>query len=701
MNKWKKSRVAVFILATLIALSLAVTVYINRLSYTTKSSVLAFMNELSDHDLQNIQSELHSSWDEISAIYSRTQSSQSDTIQKVCNRLNIEQTTNTFDLVYLVDSHGNTYSGTNVVKNSGNESYIQPLLSGEKKFVMRYDSKDFLEATRENLVYGIRCDPFCVDDIEFIGIVGFAKITTIEDRLKIDSFNGRGYTGIVDADGNYVVNRNRGAGIGKIDNYYKKLQEEAGLSKKEMRSIESCLDHRKSFIKHFDHMEGGAQVVSFVPIPESPWSIVLTVPEKVFNEQTQQFVTMTGIMLAAVVIVLLLMMLIIIRASAVSATAKAEAKARGDFLSNMSHEIRTPLNGIIGLNHLMQHYINSPDKLQEYLGKSGSTAKYLLSLVNDILDMSKLQAGKVDLILKPFSLHHLLSMIKSVIGIRAEEKDISFQIETDIQNPNIIGDEIRIEQILINILGNAVKYTPKGGRVALRVFQSPAETGRVTTTFEIEDNGCGMSDEFQKKLFDPFSQERGNISTGMQGTGLGMSISSLLTKQMGGTLSVRSKLNEGSCFTFKLTADITDIVLETAVVKGTELVKQKKNKELKILVAEDNELNAEILVELLKDTGFDVLHAADGGEVVEMFRDSDFYEFDVILMDVQMPVRNGYEATKIIRDMDRPDAKTVTIYACTANTFKEDQDKALDCGMDGFISKPIDVKNLMQLLDQS
>ena len=699
MKNWRKGRIAAVILATLVVLSASVLAYINRLSFATESSVLAFMQELSEHDLQNIQSELNSSWNEISAIYSRTEAGRCGTMQELCSRLNLEQTTNTFDLIYLVDSGGNIYSGANIVLDGNDKAYIRPLLSGEQKFVMRYDESDILEATRESLVYGIQCTPFWVDEVEFIGIVGFAKINLIEERLKIDSFDGQGYTAIIDGDGNYVVNQNRSTGIGKIDNYYEKLRKSTGLSDEELKALSARVNQRETFVKHFVNRADGARVASFIPIPDTQWSIVLTVPERIFNEQTQQFVTLTAIMLAVVVVTLCLMMLVIIRASAASATARAEARARGDFLSSMSHEIRTPLNGIIGLNNLMQQNLDDPDRLRDYLGKSDSTAKYLLSLVNDILDMSKLQAGKVDLLPRPFSIRHLLSMVESIIRSRTEEKGICFQVEADLQEPNIIGDEVRIEQILINILGNAVKFTPKGGRISLRVSQVEEDAGRVTTTFEVEDTGCGISDEFQKKIFDPFSQDRRVSSRGMQGTGLGMSISALLAKQMGGTLSVKSRLDEGSCFTFTLNAEQSEALLTADVAVDAEPAKAGSSRKLNILVAEDNELNAEILIELLESAGFDVSRAADGGQVVELFAASAVHGFDVILMDVQMPVRNGYEAAKLIRSLDRPDAKTVTIYACTANTFKEDQEKADESGMDGFIAKPIDVKHLMQMLD--
>lgn len=697
MKKANKSRTVLLVLATLVALSLAACVYVNQLTQTTDASVVASMQELSRHDMQNIQSELESSWDYLSAVYTRTQLNQSDTIQEVCSRLNLEQISNIFNTIYLVDSNGNTYSSANVVKNERTEEYVLPLLSGQEKFVIRYDKLDVLETISESLVYGVRCEPFEVGDIRFIGIIGFSKISLMADRLKIDSFDGRGYTGIIDIDGNFVVNRDHSAGIGKTDNYFDQLRERAGLSEKEISDIIARIGREEEFLLHFNYIGRGEQVVSFIPMPGTTWSIVLTVPQEVFREQTRQFVLMTVIMLVVVVIVLCLMMFLIIRISLASATAKAEAKSRGEFLSSMSHEIRTPLNGIIGLNHLMQQNTQDPEKLADYLRKSDSTAKYLLSLVNDILDMSKLQSHKMVLVPKPFSVHELISTTETLMRGRMEDKGIDFRVETDIICSNLVGDDMRIEQILVNILGNAVKFTPEGGRVTMRVFQS-ADGDKISTTYQVEDTGCGISEEFQRRIFDSFSQEHDGIGQGRQGTGLGMSISSLLAKQMGGTLSVTSSLGEGSCFTFSVKTEIAREEADKASVEDNIHKNCGSGKRLHILVAEDNALNAEILMEILDASGFTTVLAADGGEVVELFKKSEPYEFDIILMDVQMPVRDGFEATKLIRRLNRPDAKTVVIYACTANTFREDQDKAQEVGMNGFIAKPIDVNKLMQKL---
>lgn len=697
MKRRSKNWMIIFMIATLVFLSLAVSIYVKQLTQTTDTSVVASMQELSRHDMQNIQSELESSWDSLSAVYTRVQVNKCDNIQEVCRRLNLEQSSNIFNTIYLVDSNGNTYSSANVVKNERTQSYVLPLLSSQEKFVIRYDALNVLEAISESLVYGVQCKPFKVDGIQFIGIIGFSKISLMAERLKIDSFDGRGYTGIIDIDGNFVVNRNRSAGIGKIDNYFEQLQERAGLSEKEISDIIARIGRKEAFLQRFNYIDQGVQVVSFIPMPGTTWSIVLTVPQEVFNEQTQQFVFMTVIMLVVVVIVLCLMMLLIIRISLTSATAKAEAKSRGEFLSSMSHEIRTPLNGIIGLNHLMQQNMQDTEKLAKYLKKSDLTAKYLLSLVNDILDMSKLQSNKMLLVLKPFSVNELISTTESLMRNRMEDKGINFQVETNIICSELIGDDVRIEQILVNILGNAVKFTPEGGRITLRVFQS-AEGNDILTTYQVEDTGCGISKEFQQKIFDPFSQEHSGNAKSRQGTGLGMSISSLLAKEMGGTLAVTSQLGEGSCFTFSVAMEIAQKELDKVTVEDNILQDCNSRKRLHILVAEDNELNAEILIEILNAAGFTTVRAADGGEVVELFEKSALYEFDVILMDVQMPIRNGFEATKLIRKLNRPDVKTVIIYACTAHTFREDQDKAQEVGMNGFIAKPIDVNKLMKML---
>ena len=384
-----------------------------------------------------------------------------------------------------------------------------------------------------------------------------------------------------------------------------------------------------------------------------------------------------------------------------SIRAQANAKAKGDFLSAMSHEIRTPLNGLISLNYLMERNVDDRDKISNYLKQSSMVARYLLSLVNNILDMSKLQESKIELEHEPVNLNLLLEAVESIEKGAMEEKGLQFTVEANIPYPHIMGDKVRIQQILVNVADNARKYTDTGGKVAIQVEQEKTPEENIRTTIRITDNGHGMSEEFQKKIFDPFTQERITVSQGNQGTGLGMAICALLAERMNGSLKVKSRMGEGSCFTFTFVANPAADIEEKAheeKAKGQDAAALPDK--MSIMVAEDNELNGQILAELLTEEGYQVTRAENGRRAVDLFAASAIGKYDVILMDILMPEMNGFEASEAIRAMDRPDAETVRIIACTANSFKEDQDRAMESGMDDFVTKPIDVQELIRKLDR-
>ncbi|MCH5272780.1 MAG: response regulator [Lachnospiraceae bacterium] len=406
--------------------------------------------------------------------------------------------------------------------------------------------------------------------------------------------------------------------------------------------------------------------------------------------------TLIGFGIAVVLICVLLYINMHIRIRSIKD--RADAKAKGEFLSTMSHEIRTPLNGLIGLNYLMSQSLDDRDKISNYLQQSSSVAQYLLSLVNNVLDMSRLQESKMELEQKPLDLNLLLATVESIEKSSMEEKGIDFRMDAELFCPGILGDEVRIQQVLVNMIDNARKYTPKGGSVIVKVRQTEASQGGILTKAEILDTGRGMSDEFQKKIFDPFTQERNTVSKGNQGTGLGMAICSLLAERMGGSLEVESKLGEGSLFTFTFVAKPAAVQAEAAESEKIADAGITYNKP-HILIAEDNELNGQILMELLEGEGFETLHAENGKKAVEAFEASAPGEYGVVLMDLMMPEMDGFEATKAIRALNRPDAGTVKIFACTANSFKEDRDKALESGMDDFITKPINIKELLKKLE--
>ena len=374
----------------------------------------------------------------------------------------------------------------------------------------------------------------------------------------------------------------------------------------------------------------------------------------------------------------------------------------------MSHEMRTPLNGIVGLNYLMMTSIDDPHKktqVKEWLTKSHSTAKYLLSLINDVLDISKLRSGSVEVVKEPLLVGAVVDAIHSMQCDNIANRGIEYLTDVRIDVPCILGDEVRIKQVLMNIVSNAAKFTPAGGYIKLSVRQEKTDEKHVTTTFVCEDTGCGMSEEFLPKIFDAFTQDRNSSNNSTKGTGLGMAISKMLVNAMGGEIYAKSEQGKGSVFTVEITAEISDIPdymkfsVDEEAERLAEEIAAPQEKPLKILVAEDNELNAEILVEVLESAGFETAWAEDGKRAAELFGQSEIGEFGLVLMDMRMPVMDGCEAARAIRALDRPDAKSVLIYACTANTFNEDRIKAFDSGMNDFLTKPIDIKVLLQKME--
>ena len=373
--------------------------------------------------------------------------------------------------------------------------------------------------------------------------------------------------------------------------------------------------------------------------------------------------------------------------------AEAENKAKSDFLSRMSHEIRTPMNAIIGLTDITVRKENLPDEIRENMQKLQSASYYLLSLLNDILDVSRINSGRVVLNITAFSLKNVVDDICLMMDEEARRKNIIFEKKITIDDYWVSGDEIRLKQIIMNLLSNAIKYTEPGGKVVLSVIQTAKIDGRGGYRISVKDTGIGIAENEQKKVFEAFEQSSGNINSSLKGTGLGLAISKNFVELMGGTLSLNSKLGEGSDFYFSISLKLSDMNNDESKVFN-----EKNLNKLKVLLAEDNDLNAEITTELLEYKGVSVERACNGREAVDLFIESNLYYYDVILMDIQMPELNGFEASKIIRQSNREDAKAVKIVALTANNFTEDIEEAKKSGMDDFIAKPINVDNLYRKL---
>lgn len=379
--------------------------------------------------------------------------------------------------------------------------------------------------------------------------------------------------------------------------------------------------------------------------------------------------------------------------------AEKASKSKTEFLASMSHDIRTPMNAIYGISNLMQHELQNPDKMLDYIEKLQTSSKHLLGIINDILDVSKIENNSMELRKEEVDLEEQLEQIETVIRQQATEHEQNFDMVLEVEHWHFFGDAARLRQVLINLLSNAVKYTPNGGSISFCVqeLSNDGNTEYVIYCFTVKDTGVGMSPEFMEHIFEPFARSRKSIESEIQGAGLGMAITKNIVEMMGGSIKVDSVVGEGSCFEVKLSFKRNQKADITERKAGGVLNKEHMNRVLdgkRFLCAEDNALNAQILEAILELAGAECTIYADGKQLIDAFAKIKPGEYDAILMDVQMPVMNGYEATRYIRENGNSLGKTIPIIAMTANAFSEDVRHSMEAGMDAHVSKPIDLKIL-------
>ena len=381
-------------------------------------------------------------------------------------------------------------------------------------------------------------------------------------------------------------------------------------------------------------------------------------------------------------------------------SAERASKAKTDFLSNMSHDIRTPMNAIIGITTLMKNELHEPEKLAEHLGKLETSGQLLLGIINDILDMSRIESGKTTLNIEKMNLSQQVSQLDSIIRQQAGQRRQSFTVNTNMQHENVLGDPNRLNQVLMNILSNAVKYTPTGGHIRLEVEELPRNEHYARYRFVVQDDGIGMSEAYQKTLFDPFTREERSGTNKVQGTGLGMAITKSVVDLMGGSISVESATGKGT--RFKVVLEFPIDTEADAVQQAQALPEEEEAASplsgMRFLCAEDNAINAEILQMLLETKGAGCTICSNGQEIVDAFASVKPGDYDMILMDIQMPVMDGLEATRRIRSSENPLGRTIPILAMTANAFLEDMQKSKEAGMDEHLSKPVDISALEQVV---
>ncbi len=383
--------------------------------------------------------------------------------------------------------------------------------------------------------------------------------------------------------------------------------------------------------------------------------------------------------------------------------ANRASEAKSSFLSNMSHDIRTPMNAIVGFTVLANNHLDSKERVSEYLGKIHSSSTHLLSLINDILDMSRIESGKISLDEKPCLLSDIFMNMKDILQPEVEAKDLTFNVSMDsIEHNAVICDELKFNQILLNLLGNSIKFTAPNGNVDLSITEiGDSDEGYANYKVTVKDNGIGMTQDFLEHIFDPFERERTSTLSGIQGTGLGMTITKSLVDMMDGVISVNSKKGVGTqfdiVFKFKVIDEERTRLMASSNTQDVSLSDSLKG--CRILLVDDNELNREIAITLLEDAGFEVESAVNGQDAIDKLADADPSHYQLVLMDIQMPVMNGYEAATIIRAMPDPIVSSIPILAVTADAFDEDKQKALSCGMNGHLAKPIEVPELFKAMN--
>lgn len=760
----------IFSIAIIIVLC---NIYIDQVRKAIESNSIDNIKELTLHDIKQTEAILERTWGELVSITTRLRAYNCKTLLDVQTRLTLERESSSFYSVYLIDEDGNIYTdGLTVLSKERQHIYALFEHYKERSFTVRYtDIEGISELRKSTLLYGVHIPPITIEGIDFIGVVGLKKISDIQTQMKIESFGGRGYTNIINTNGEYIVSKTLLSGINNKDNFFTSLSHSNIINLSiSIDDIKTKMEYKEQICFTYIPANKKKSIVFMSPMNKLTWYFITIVSYEVLDEQNRFFLLISAMVLTITMAIIVTLLILLFHSRQNVLKSDAISQARSEFLSNMSHEIRTPLNGLIGLNHLMTINLKREDLMRDYLSKSSSTAKYLLSLVNDILDVSKLQAGKVELARETVDIDALVDKVYDMQHNNMKNRAINFTVKKSLPYKYIIGDGVRIAQILMNLLGNAAKFTQKGGKVALRATEGDVRDKNIEITFEVEDNGCGISEDFKAHLFESFSQDKANKTASINGTGLGLSISNMLSHLMNGSISVKSVLNVGSCFTVKIIVPLsksqngTGFILDDnlphkeepktpwSVVKDTlkeELehnnqqnitqnntpdyienastnnnisqvqntnnvdaannnvasedgaknkILSPSNQKISVLIAEDNELNAQILTDILDINGFKCTLATDGYQALTTFSNSKPYEFDVILMDVQMPRMNGYEASRAIRKLERADAKTIPIFACTANTFKEDRDKAFEAGMNNFLAKPIDIADMLQKL---
>ena len=598
-------------------------------------------------------------------------------------------------------------------------------------------SLDYNQKKKDGYLVAIPCQEYTINGETYTAIGTLYDHSKLDSMLSVKSYNGNAYLFMLDNDGNITYTNQKEDKF--FRNYFllKHLKGDQAITEEEADSLQKKLDGREQGVELLGSDK--PYYLGYCPIENNNTMLICIVEKSVVDNvlrDYQKTIVFETILMAGFILLLFAGLFYSISRRSLAEqkaeyekrnneiqtlamkemeesnkklkkakdittealqTAENANKAKTDFLSNMSHDIRTPMNAIIGMTSLIRHDAGNKAKVIEYADKIDISSQHLLGIINDVLDMSKIEAGKTVFKYTDFSILDFITELNTIFHSQIDEKNQTLTIiKENIRHEWVNGDQVHLMQIFSNLVSNAVKYTQEGGKIQFLVEECETKSSVYAKyRFLVSDNGMGMSADFKDTIFDAFTRAESSMTNKIQGTGLGMAITKNLVEAMGGTIDVESELGQGSCF--EVLIDLR--IAEDRFVSSAEQVEKDEPagnvlKGMRFLCAEDNELNAEILMELLKIEGAECTICENGKRVLEAFEQSAPGDYDMILMDVQMPVMNGYEATKAIRRSSHELAKTIPIIAMTANAFSEDIQHSLAAGMNAHVSKPVEMKVL-------
>ena len=596
---------------------------------------------------------------------------------------------------------------------------------------------DYDQKKKDGYLVAIPCQEYTINGETYTAIGTVYDHSKLDSMLKLKGYDGKAYLFMLDDDGNITYTNLSGDKYQRNYSLLKHLKGEQAITEEEADLLKKKFDNRESGVVLLGKQN--PYYLGYCPIESNNTILVCIVAKGVIDNvlrDYQKTVLCTTTLMAGFILLLFAGLFYSISrlsladqkaeyekrnnelhlqtmkemevvnqklkkaknvATEALQTAENANKAKTDFLSNMSHDIRTPMNAIIGITSLIRHDAGNKAKVIEYADKIDISSQHLLGIINDVLDMSKIEAGKTVFKYSDFSILDLMQELDTIFHTQIYEKQQTLTIiKENIQHEWVNADQVHLMQIFSNLLSNAVKYTQEGGEIQFFVEECETKSSVYAKyRFLVSDNGMGMSADFKETIFDPFTRAESSVTNKVQGTGLGMAITKNLVEAMGGTIDVDSELGQGSCFEVLMDLKIAeDRTVALAAQEETDEQDGNILQGMKFLCAEDNELNAEILTELLKIEGAECTICENGEEILKAFEQSAPGDYDMILMDVQMPVMNGYEATKAIRRSSHELAKTIPIIAMTANAFSEDIQHSLAAGMNAHVSKPVEMKVL-------